>query len=226
MRKTYNGQIKTFRTQSTTVWHVSENGAIIKYFWKGFTSQRRVSSEGMDLFVQILRFCTKRVVISPSTFQIPPFNNCLSLRTLVWGTVKQQAARRETKRSPPFSFLLFSSLEAATSSGSSPISMRWVEHCWGWTIDNKCLIHSIGFCLSQVCHLAIYGDQSGQWPIWCVLYHNIVIFWISKPHVYNLCCRCDLVTYLSHLLLVTSSSSNIVIYCWKVRTHCLNLSFL
>ena len=166
-------------------------------------------------FVQILIFCTKRVVISTRTFQIPPFNNCPLLRTLVWGTVKQQAARRETKRSPPFSFLLFSSLEAATSSGSSPISMRWVEHCW--TIDNKCLTYL--FCISQVCHLAIYGDQSGQWPIWCVLYHNIVIFWISKPHVYNLCCRCDLVTYLSHLLLVTSSSSNIVIYCWKVRTH-------
>ena len=176
----------------------------------------------MDLFVQILRFCTKRVVISTRAFQIPPFNNCPLLRTLVWGTVKQQAARRETKRSPPFSFSLFSSLEAATSSGSSPISMRWVEHCWGWTIDHKCLTYL--FCISQVCHLAIYGDQSGQWPIWCVLYHNIVIFWISKPHVYNLCCRCDLVTYLSHLLLVTSSSSNIVIYCWKVRTHCLNLS--
>ena len=139
--KTYNGQIKTFRTQSTTVWHVSENGGIIKYIWKGFTSQSWVSSEGMDLFVQILRFCTKRVVISTRTFQIPPFNNCPLLRTLVWGTVKQQAARRETKRSPPFSFLLFSSLEAATSSGSSPISMRWVEHCWGWTIDHKCLIH-------------------------------------------------------------------------------------
>ena len=136
--KTYNGQIKTFRTQSTTVWHVSENGGIIKYIWKGFTSQRRVSSEGMDLFVQILRFCTKRVVISTRAFQIPPFNNCPLLRTLVWGTVKQQAARRETKRSPPFSFLLFSSLEAATLSGSSPISMRWVEHCWGW---KKCLIH-------------------------------------------------------------------------------------
>ena len=134
MRKTYNGQIKTFRTQSTTVWHVSEK----KNIWKGFSSQRRVSSEGMDLFVQILRFCTKRVVISTRAFQIPPFNNCPLLRTLVWGTVKQQAARRETKRSPPFSFLLFSSLEAATSSGSSPISMRWVEHCWGW---KKCLIH-------------------------------------------------------------------------------------
>ena len=225
MRKTYNGQIKTFRTQSTTVWHVSENGAIIKYIWKGFTSQRRVSSEGMDLFVQI---CTDFDILYQASRYFnahipnPPFNNCPSLRTLVWGTVKQQAARRETKRSPPFSFSLFSSLEAATSSGSSPISMRWVEHCWGWTIDHKCLTYL--FCISQVCHLAIYGDQSGQWPIWCVLYPNIVIFWISKPHVYNLWCRCDLVTYLSHLLLVTSSSSNIVIYCWKVRTHCLNLS--
>ena len=28
-------------------------------------------------------------------------------------------------------------------------------------------------------------------------------------------CRCDLVTYLSHLLLVLNSSSNIAIYCWK-----------
>ena len=133
MRKTYNGQIKTFRTQSTTVWHVSEK----KYIWKGFSSQRRVSSEGMDLFVQI---CTDFDILYQASRYFnahipnPPFNNCPSLRTLVWGTVKQQAARRETKRSPPFSFLLFSSLEAATSSGSSPISMRGVDHCWGWTV--------------------------------------------------------------------------------------------
>ena len=37
--------------------------------------------------------------------------------------------------------------------------------------------------------------------------------------------RCDLVTYLSHLLLATSSSSNIVIYCWKVgNISCWGLS--
>ena len=28
--------------------------------------------------------------------------------------------------------------------------------------------------------------------------------------------RCDILTYLSHLLLVLNSSMNIVIYCWKV----------
>lgn len=44
----------------------------------------------------------------------------------------------------------------------------------------------------EVCHIAIYGRRGGRWPVWC-----------------------DLITFLSHLLLILNSSSNIVIYCWK-----------
>ena len=35
-------------------------------------------------------------------------------------------------------------------------------------------------------------------------------------HLTCQCCRCDMLTILSHFLLVLNSSVNIVIYCWKV----------
>ena len=46
---------------------------------------------------------------------------------------------------------------------------------------------------------------------------SILMTRISKFYV--LSTRCDLVTFLSHLLLILNSSSNIVIYCWKVNSE-------
>ena len=50
------------------------------------------------------------------------------------------------------------------------------------------------------------------------------MFAINKVRYFS-SSRCDILTYLSHLLLVLNSSMNIVIYCWKVlslftKRHC------
>ena len=45
---------------------------------------------------------------------------------------------------------------------------------------------------SQVCLVALHGEAKETWPVWC-----------------------ELLTFLSHFLLVFNSSINIVIYCWK-----------
>merc|ERR1719370_407097 len=46
--------------------------------------------------------------------------------------------------------------------------------------------------LYEVVLVSLYGDPEGPWPIWC-----------------------DVLTFVSHLLLVFNSSSSIIIYCWK-----------
>jgi len=54
-----------------------------------------------------------------------------------------------------------------------------------------CNVVKIIINLYEVFLVAVYGNYK-KWPLWC-----------------------DILTYLSHLLLVINSSMNIVIYCWK-----------
>ena len=75
-------------------------------------------------------------------------------------------------------------------------------------------------CVDQVRHCDLPVPLA---PLQILLNYQISLNLIRYYQIFSN--RCDLVTYLSHLLLVTSSSSNIVIYCWKVgNISCWGLS--
>jgi len=57
-----------------------------------------------------------------------------------------------------------------------------------------CNIPRVIINIYEVCHLVFYGNMFAPWPMWC-----------------------DMLTYFSHFLLVISSSTNFLIYCWKDR---------
>ena len=148
-------------------------------------------------------------------------------------TKRRQLDRRETIKLPPYSFSLSSSSAAVMCSGDISICSAeiilfallcefdllltfsvkmmflsyvpgWSPTCTRWSTWQSMEIRRLPG------RLGVDGAGSNKFKRTFVKLLNVFLAWL-------LCIvsRCDLVTYLSHLLLVLNSSSNIVIYCWK-----------